>query len=242
MYRTLQSEKIVETATTLAARVGERFPGSGLSKVTAEVATLAREAHERGVEIRRPHKVLRAAIAVLLAVGLVGVILLFSRVRASEGMWQVENFLEEFNNAIGAIVFIGAAVAFLSSLETRLKRRRALEALTELRAVAHIVDMHQLTKDPEPLLLAGPPTTHSPKRTMTPFELSRYLDYCSETLALVSKVGAVYVQAFPDPVAMDAADDVEELCTGLSRKVWQKMSLLDRFAEEDGGAKGPGGA
>ena len=97
MYRTLQSGKIVETATTLAARVGERFPGSGLSKVASEVATLAREAHERGVEIRRPHRALRAAIAALLATGLAGLALLATQVRTSEGMWQLDRFLEQLS-------------------------------------------------------------------------------------------------------------------------------------------------
>ena len=230
MYRTLDSGRIVETADALRTRVEERFPGSGLGKVAAEVAALAREAHERGEAIRRPNLPLRAGIAVLVAAALGGLVLVATRVRATEGMWLFENFVGEVNNLLGALVFLGAAIAFLVSLETRIKRRKALEALTELRAVAHIVDMHQLTKDPEPLLLPGPTTLHSPKRTMTPFELSRYLDYCTELLSLLSKVGAVYVAAFPDPVAMDAADDIEELCSGLSQKVWQKLALLDRFA------------
>ena len=133
-------------------------------------------------------------------------------------------------SGINDVVLVGAGVFFLLTLETRIKRRRALTAIRELRAIAHIIDMHQLTKDPEPILRTGPPTAHSPKRSMTPFELSRYFDYCSETLAIVSKVGALYVQAFPDTVALDAVDDLEDLCAGLSRKIWQKIMVLDRFA------------
>ena len=33
----------------------------------------------------------------------------------------------------------------------------------------------------------GPDTPSSPLRRMTPFELTRYLDYCSEMLAIISK-------------------------------------------------------
>ena len=57
--------------------------------------------------------------------------------------------------------------------------------------MAHIVDMHQLTKDPERLLQGGPATPSSPQRTMTPFELGRYLDYSSEMLSMISKTAAI---------------------------------------------------
>ena len=43
----------------------------------------------------------------------------------------------------------GIAAFFFLTLETRLKRQRALKAIRELRSLAHIIDMHQLTKDPE---------------------------------------------------------------------------------------------
>ena len=61
---------------------------------------------------------------------------------------------------------------------------------------------------------------------MTLFELSRYLDYCSEALSLTGKVAALYVQPFDDPVALDAVSEVEQLTTGLSRKIWQKLTVL----------------
>ena len=62
---------------------------------------------------------------------------------------------------------------------------------------------------------------------MTPFELSRYLDYCTELLSLTGKVASLYVQDFQDPVALDAVNDIENLTTGLSRKIWQKIMILD---------------
>ncbi len=67
---------------------------------------------------------------------------------------------------------------------------------------------------------------------MDPFELHRYLDYCSEMLALISKVGALYVQDFPDRAALDAVDQIENLATGLSRKIWQKIVILDRYVHD----------
>jgi hypothetical protein len=230
VYRSLDPERIVETADLLALRVSERFPGYGIARVTAEIAETARQARARCVEIGRPHRGLRISIALLYGLGLVAIAVLVLNLEFTPEMWRVENFFAELNDLLGTAVFLGAAILFLSSLEGRRKRRRALDAVAELRALAHVVDMHQLTKDPEPILLRGPGTPHSPKRSMTPFELGRYFDYCSEGLSVIAKISALYAAALQDPVALEAADDLEALCTGLSRKIWQKISLLDRYA------------
>jgi hypothetical protein len=66
---------------------------------------------------------------------------------------------------------------------------------------------------------------------MTSFELNRYLDYCSEALALISKIAALYVQGFQDPVLLDAVDDVEDLSAGFSRKIWQKITILENLGK-----------
>lgn len=98
-------------------------------------------------------------------------------------------------------------------------RDRALKAIHELRALAHIVDMHQLTKDPESYAGQGQHKARIRKRAMTPFELNRYLDYCSDALALISKIAALYVQGFQDPVLLDAVDDVEDLTAGSAQNL-----------------------
>lgn len=129
---------------------------------------------------------------------------------------------------IGAWVLIGAAVFFPVSVDARLKRRRGLRALHELRAIAHIIDMHQLTVDPEHLLSGSRGTPTSPRREMSAAELGRHLGYCSEMLALTGKVATIYVAEFDDPVVLDAVAEVENLTTGLSRRVWQKRMVLHR--------------
>ena len=94
--------------------------------------------------------------------------------------------------------------------------------------------MHQLTKDPEKLFTKKiQRTDSSPNMDMTPFELRRYLDYCSEMLSLTGKIAAVYVQSFDDPVTVASASDVETLTTGLSRKIWQKILILNPLRDED---------
>jgi hypothetical protein len=91
--------------------------------------------------------------------------------------------------------------------------------------------MHQLTKDPDRVSDTPPePTPSSPKVTLTRALLVRYLDYCSELLALTSKIAALFVQHFNDPVVLSTVNEVETLVTGLSGKIWQKITLLDRAA------------
>ncbi|HKU41220.1 MAG TPA: hypothetical protein VJR89_23820 [Polyangiales bacterium] len=129
---------------------------------------------------------------------------------------------------VNDLVFVGIAVYFLLGLETRRKRTRVIAALHVLRSLAHIIDMHQLTKDPDRVAEQRPDTASSPEQHLSAFQLTRYLDYCSELLAIVSKIAALYVQELSDSATVSAASAVEELCVGLSRTIWQKIIILDR--------------
>src|SRR5258705_7304866 len=66
-YRKLDPDKIVETIRALQRRVEGRFPGSGLSNVTAELRQVAEETVARTRWIQRPHLLLRAAAGILSA-------------------------------------------------------------------------------------------------------------------------------------------------------------------------------
>src|SRR5262249_24598499 len=138
--------------------------------------------------------------------------------------------------------YLAAIAIFLVTLEVRFKRRKALRAVHELRAVAHLIEMHQLNKDPERAgTLEG--ARMESGRPMTIEEIGRYLHYCTELLAIVSKIGQLYVQDFPDATAQAAVDQFENLATGLSSKIWQKIMILDRFQATEGAGGGmPGQA
>ena len=139
------------------------------------------------------------------------------------------DLLQTVEAAINELIFLGAAVVFLATVEGRIKRQKALNAMRELRALAHIVDMHQLTKDPDHVVEGTfKRTPSSPQATMTRPELARYLDYCSEMLALNSKLAALYAQTLDDPVVLAAVDEVETLTTGLCAKIWQKLVIVNR--------------
>ena len=227
-FRRLEAAKIIETVVALHGRIEERFPGSGLGKVVGELQEVAEETVERTRWIQRPHLLLRF-VAIVLSLGII-VLLTFLVAHIKQFNFDdFTNSVQALDSSIGSVVFVGAAILFFLSWEHRIKRDRALKAIHELRALAHIVDMHQLTKDPESYAAQGKSISRSRKRTMTPFELNRYLDYCSDALALISKIAALYVQGFQDPVLLDAVDDVEDLTAGFSRKIWQKITILENL-------------
>ena len=142
--------------------------------------------------------------------------------------------MQAMEAAVNLLIIGGAAARFLVTLEARWKRRLALAALNEFRSIAHVIDMHQLTKDPS--ALGGPRTSSSPERVMTRFELVRYLSYCSEMLSLASKAAAVYGENMHDPAVVDAVGDIERLTTNLSQKIWQKITLVETDIEDVRGA------
>jgi len=96
--------------------------------------------------------------------------------------------------------------------------------------MAHVIDMHQLTKGPERFFSGDNRTASFPIQTMNNFELTRYLNYCTEMLSLVGKVAALYTQDFDDTVVLTAVNELENLTTGLSRKIWQKIMIFYRFS------------
>jgi len=220
----LQTAEISKTIEMLEHRIQERFPGSGLAHLAAEIREVAEDAKERSVSFHQPVILLRVLSGLMLAAifGVAGYAISQLRFDAA-GAWDV---LEGLEAAISTLVFLGAAVLFAVTMENRLRRRRVLAAIQELRELAHIVDMHQLTKDPESLRSAYVVTPSSPERSISRAELGRYLEYCSELLSLIGKVAIFYVRDVNDSLILSAVDDVEKLTTGLSRKIWQKMMIL----------------
>ena len=228
-YHVLDPDQVIKTIQTLCHRIAERFPGAGLAKVCAELLTLAGESSARAESITRSNLALRTGIFTLIAAGVGGLfwiaLLLLGSVSATAD--NVYSVLQGIEAAANLTVLIGATVFFLVRIEERLKRRSALKALHELRCIVHVIDMHQLTKDPGTVVSVGGKTPSSPARTLSRFELTRYLDYCSEMLSLTSKVAVLYAQKFPEPTVVEVVSDIERIAAGLSQKIWQKIMIVE---------------
>ncbi len=234
-FTMLRPEAILKTIDRLQQRISERFPESGLQGVCKEFYQLAIRSEEIARRLQGPIWPVRLAalaLAVLLMVLVswaLGQLVQHFKFDAS----GIFSLLQTTESAINELIFLGLALFSLLTLETRIKRHTALKSLHRLRSIAHVVDMHQLTKDPAYLLTSTKivKTESSPQRTLTRQQLMRYLDYCSELLALNSKVAALFAQNTDDAVVLDAVNDLELLVQGLSAKIWQKIMILDLSAE-----------
>lgn len=231
-YRALNAVEIVNTIRRLEQRIGERFPDAGLRNVCRDLIAIGQDTQRKAEQIARPNLALRALVVAAIGGGVAGLAYvgwtLMRSVHPQMGN-EVFGIFQGIDAAMNVAVLAGAALFFAVSLEERWKRRQSLRDLDVFRSIAHVIDMHQLTKDPGILLNRGPATATSPNRVMTKYELTRYLDYCSEMQALTGKLAALYAQHLPDPIIIDAVNDIEELTGNFSRKVWQKISILESY-------------
>jgi hypothetical protein len=226
-FQSLDPDAILRTAERLQARVAERFPDRGLALVAAEVTALARQTGAEARALAPPIWSLRIAVAVVVAAGAAVFVWVGSILPLNQVGRETFASIEGVEAAINTVLLAGLGLVALMSLEARVKRRRVARGLHRLRSVIHVIDMHQLTKDPVGLDPAFKPTKHSPTRDLNAGQLSRYLDYCSELLAITGKLAALYAQAVPDEGVAAAVNDIELLGASLSRKIWQKITLIE---------------
>jgi hypothetical protein len=231
-YRSLDPALIIKSLETLVRRIEERFPGAGLAVVCRDLVDLAKETTARSHKIKRSNIWLKLLIwaAIFAGIALLTVVadVIFTSTKANDDLFGA---LQGIDSGFNIVVLMGATLFFVSSLEVRLKQRQALTALHEFRSIVHVIDMHQLTKDPN--MLGAARTSSSPDRDLTPFELVRYLDYCSEMLALTAKLAALYAEKLSDPVVVDTVGDIERLTSDLSGKIWQKITIVQSLEGRD---------
>jgi len=226
---TLESSKIVDTVEQLGRRINERFPDSGLHKVSQTLLMISKSTERDANAIDRPIYPIRVVCTVLIAlliVSLIAAMWLLGKDLLLNANLDSSVLIPLIEAGTNEIVLLGVVVFFLVNLERRMKRIKALKAIHELRAIAHVIDMHQLTKDPVIYSEAYVGTVSSPRRQLTQSDLIRYLDYCTELLSLTGKLSALYIQRFDDSVTLTAANDVENLSAQLSGKIWQKMIIV----------------
>ncbi|MBU1210777.1 MAG: hypothetical protein KJ587_05815 [Alphaproteobacteria bacterium] len=227
-YRTLNSEHLVTTVEKLERRIAERFPGCGLSKVCAELTDIARASRSKVAAASEPNMPLRIGVGIVVLLGLALLVYVGNIIELKRDSENLFGVLEGIDAAVNTLIVTGAGIYFLTTLEGRWHRDLALKDLHELRSIIHVIDMHQLTKDPSRTSTVGTPTPSSPQRPMSPFELSRYLDYCSEMLSLCAKIAALYAQGTRDPLIIETSSDLGQITSNISSKIWQKITLVQR--------------
>ena len=226
-YERLDAAAVIATAERLERRIRARFPDRNLGGVAERLLAVTRDVEliaaraQRGRWIRAASLVLIGLLAVLAVVSLVAVLLELAGSAGTTLLW-----LQAVETTVNDVVFVGVAIAFLWLLPAQLERRRILAELHRLRSLAHVIDMHQLTKDPERFEPGFERTSQTVDVGLRPGQMAAYLDYCSELLSLVAKAAALYAEYSTDPAVLATISDIENLTNGMSRKIWQKLAML----------------
>ena len=225
MYHSLDPSKIIGTLEVLSRRICERFPATRSGEGQLVLTDVARATSARVDTLARPNYTLRLFVGLILLAG-VALARLAWLTRASP-----RNFDRADQRHAGAstaatslLIVFGGGAFYLWTLEGRWRRDRAMKGLHELRSIIHVIDMHQLTKDPS--AFGAPRTSSSPDRSMTPHQLLRYLGYCSELLSLASKVAALYADKLRDPAHRRCRRRHRAPDSNLCQKIWQKIELI----------------
>ncbi len=223
-YRTIDPTKLILTISKMADRVEAQFPTSGLSAVANEVAAVAEGTVARVVEIKKPRLLLRFIVGLLVLLVLSGPLIFSLVLSFSEEVTNLGDFLEATDAGLHMLLVLAGGIVFLIGMENRGRRNDALEALAEFRSLAHLVDLHQINKDPGLDLMVAP--EHDTRTVRTDHELAIYLDLSGDLLSIVGKLAAYYAQNLSDRVVLDAVNEIETLTSSLSNKLWLKILVL----------------
>ena len=225
----LESVYIANAAAKLEARIRARLPGRRLADVAHRLSEMVPDIHD-GFDssyqrFRRTRWWSRAISVVIVVATLVALVFAVRDVFRT-GDLHTKDLVPLVESTINDIVFAAIAVFFLWALPERRERRTLIGLLHQLRSLAHVVDMHQLDKDPEQARADYAPTDKSPPNRMNAEELHHYFDYCSELVSLIAKTAALCAERTSDPVVLGTVSNVETLSAQMSQKIWQKISLL----------------
>ncbi|WP_134765604.1 hypothetical protein [Nocardioides sp. 1609] len=231
----LDATRVRETVVRLEQRVAARFTGRGIVRVVGRLGELVAELEGTtpGInrQLRRTRVVSRVLAGAVLLATVVGLAIALRDAGGwggGDGIERSTDWLPLIETTINDVVFAAIALWFLYSIPDRLQRGRSLALLHRLRSLAHVVDMHQLTKDPDRFRADYVVTPSSVDPGLTATQMLHYLEYCSEILSLLGKAAALVAEESRDALVLDAVGDVETLTTSLSRKIWQKISMLGR--------------
>jgi hypothetical protein len=230
----LLSSELLKTCQRIHNRIHDRFPEAALSTTCDKLIAIARESDKTIAWIKRPNYFIRILPWIVVGVIVIFLIRLWIALKITFSGMNAADFCQMVDAAFSTMAILGAIGIFLATLETKRKRNRVINSVNKLRCIIHIIDAHQLTKDPQSM--AEKKTEHSPERVLSEYDVGRYLDYCSEMVSVASKISFLYVQDFDDPIANEAVNDLEALATGLSSKLWQKITMIqrDRIGRQNG--------
>ena len=217
------------TVAQLERRIDARFGERGLTKAARDLGDIVVLVESRAAQSRaRLRRTTLGARAAGVAIVVATLLALSFSLRSAvlHGLARTVDWVPLVESVVNDLVFAAIAMVFLWAFPERLERRALLRLLHRLRSLAHVIDMHQLSKDPEQVSPTYTPTSQSVRHGLDADQLHHYLSYCSEMLSLTAKTAALCAEHSADGVVLETVSYIETLTTELSNKIWQKISLL----------------
>lgn len=219
----LDPVKIIEIAESLSQRIAKKWPESQLAALAAGLAQLARDTEQRVLQARRPILAIRIASFVtagLILLGLGNVLwYLLRRVHLTLVVGSGE-LLEAADSGINVVALLAAGMWLLITLEARIRSKKVLESIQELREFIHVIDVTQLYHTPKMYHENGA----SPDIPQS-FD-HNYLIFCGQMLAVISNLAALYTRGEGNESVLRAASDVQMLAIAKTEKLYSKADMV----------------
>ena len=135
---------------------------------------------------------------------------------------RLPSLFEATDAGFNLLVILAGALWFLITLEARLKRKRALGSIEELREFIHVIDLTQLYYTPE---LYKPDAANS--QNAWGFDYT-YLLFCTQMIGVISNLAALYTRGAAGDSVLRAASDVEMLTNAVTTKLLSKVEIVRR--------------
>jgi hypothetical protein len=216
----LDTARITETADNLVERIQETLPASSLARLAVELAQVARTSELRALEARTPILGIRLASALAVAASLMALWYLVVHIHTRWEFGTITELFEAMDAGFNLMILLAGALWFFITLEGRLKRKKALGFLEELREFVHVIDVTQLYYTPE-LYKVEP----AGARTESRLDYT-YLLFCTQMLAVISNLAPLYTRGAAGDSILRAASEVELLANAVSTKLLSKTQLV----------------
>ena len=220
----LNPARIIETAENLARDIGEKLPVSSLAGLAVELAHIAHATVERTQQARRPIYAIRVLSFLAISTSLLGLCYLLDHIHARWEFGTIAEVFDATDAGFNLLVLLAGALWFLITIENRIKRKKALEFIEELREFIHVIDVTQLFYTP--LVYNSDPAA---ARTSVTFDYTYFL-FCTQMLAVISNLAPLYTRGAAGDSILRAASDVEMLANAITTKLLSKAESIRQAA------------
>ena len=216
----LDPARIIETAENLAREVGERLPGSSLAGLAVELAQIAHATNERARQARRPIYAIRVVSLVAVSASLLALWYLVGHIHTRWVFGTITEVFEAADAGFNLLILLAGALWFLITFENRIKRKKTLMFIEELREFLHVIDVTQLYYTP---VLYNPDPGVA--RTSVSLDYTYFL-FCTQMLAVIGNLAPLYTRGAADDSIMRAASEVELLANAITDKLLSKAETV----------------